>query len=197
LWEQALVKRSTEAGLRTALAEFLCRTATQVATWGKPRSSGPKPAPESLKLEGEVDLMPLFELRRQMWQQLRPHFPPDLAGVEPAVRSDYASAAAHLSDSCEMWDCPGLDRYLQHLVFRKQLVIHPTLLSNLCLLHFLPTFLGNFSEAFARHRGRQVEDQDYWDALDLAEKFLVYHCRGLRPLYQRWARLLVDWSREG
>lgn len=175
-FEADLVARAAEIGVQGALAEGLWGVAGQVAGWGKPRRPGPKPVLEALSFGGEPDLEVLAALRCEMWSQLSGHLP-ELSSVS---LTEEVPALAEV------------DRYLEHLVFRKQLVMHPTLLSNLCLLHFLPTFLGLYAADFARQRGGALADQDYWDALDKAEKFLVYHCRGLRPVYQSCARFLVE-----
>jgi Fe-S-cluster containining protein len=176
-FETQLQERARQIGWQSALAEALSGLAQQVASWGKPRTSSPRPAPQAPALAPPLDLS---ALRQEMWSQLSQHF------------LDFHEVSRSLTGQESVPPLPDVDRYLEHLVFRKQLVMHPTLLSNLCLLDFLPTFLGLYAQGFARHRGRSLQDQDYWDALDLAEKFLVYHCRGLRPVYQRCARFLVE-----
>ena len=191
-FEDRLQQRAQEVGWQPALAEALTGLARQVAGWGKPRSGGPRPAPEPLAAGEAASESVLAALGQEMWSQLSQQLIPELAGVEPALRDHYAAVTRSLHGQGRVAPLPELDRYLEHLVFRKQLVIHPTLLSNLCLLHFLPLFLGLYTQGLAEYRGRPPSDQDYWDALDLAEKFLVYHCRGLRPIYQRSARFLVE-----
>ena len=176
-FESRLSARAAQSNWQTALAEALCGLAQQVAGWSKPRTSSPRPAPQELAAGISVDEAALTAMRQEMWSQLPEFAGVSLAGLEPVPA------------------LPEVERYLEHLVFRKQLVMHPTLLSNLCLAHFLPTFLGLYAQGFAKQRQRPVADQDYWDALDLAEKFLVYHCRGLRPVYQRCARFLVEQMR--
>ena len=181
--ENQIWRRADSVGMQGALAEALTGVARQVAGWTRPRNTSPRPAPEELSGGVPADLETLHMVRRQMWAQLSEHLLPELGGVTESLQGIEGVAPL---------DTPQVEKYLRHLVFRKQLVIHPTLLSNLCLLDFLPTFLALYGHGFARHRGREMQDQDYWDALDVAEKFLVYHCRGLRPVYQRCARFLVD-----
>ena len=192
--EDQILQRAESVGMQAALAEALTGVARQVAGWSKPRNTSPRPSPEDLSgcAPAEPDLLKM--VRREMWAQLSEHLLPELEGVESTVRAHFQKVTESLQglEGVEPLSTPEVDQYLRHLVFRKQLVIHPTLLSNLCLLDFLPTFLALYGQGFARHRGREMQDQDYWDALDVAEKFLVYHCRGLRPVYQRCARFLVD-----
>lgn len=192
--ENQIWRRAETVGMQGALAEALTGVAGQVASWAKPRNTSPRPAPEDLSgcLPADPELLQL--VRREMWAQLSEHLLPELEGVESTVRAHFQRVTESLGgiDGVEPLQTPEVEKYLRHLVFRKQLVIHPTLLSNLCLLDFLPTFLALYGQGFARHRGREMQEQDYWDALDVAEKFLVYHCRGLRPVYQRCARMLVD-----
>ncbi len=181
--ENQIWRRAELVGMQAALAEALTGVARQVAGWARPRNTSPRPAPE--ELTGCLPAAPelLARVRGEMWAQLSEHSLPELEGV---------GATLGALEGVEPLDTPEVEKYLRHLVFRKQLVIHPTLLSNLCLLDFLPTFLALYGQGFARLRGRVMQDQDYWDALDVAEKFLVYHCRGLRPVYQRCARFLVE-----
>lgn len=172
-FESALLALASSVGLRLAISQFLLGLARQVSLWSRPRSPGPKPAPAELVTGGSLDQELLGSLRAEMWSQVSAQ----LSLVRPLEPVPLL---------------PEVERYLEHLIFRKQLVMHPTLLSNLCLLDFLPTFLGVHAAGLARDRGRDLSEQDYWDALDLAEKFLVYHCRGLRPVYQRCARFLIE-----
>lgn len=192
--EDQILQRADSTGIFAALAEALCGLARQVAGWPKPRNSNPRPAPEPLWGCQPADAQLLQLVRREMWAQLSQQLLPELEGVEPSTRAHFQKVTESLDgiEQVRPLHTPAVEKYLRHLVFRKQLVIHPTLLSNLCLLDFLPTFLSLYGHGFARHRGRDMQDQDYWDALDLAEKFLVYHCRGLRPVYQRCARFLID-----
>lgn len=192
--ENQLLERAERVGIQGALSEALMGVARQVASWNKPRNTSPRPAPEELTGCMEADPAMLMMVRRELWNQLSEHLLPELDGVEGSVREHFQKVTESLGglDGVEPLSTPEVEKYLRHLVFRKQLVIHPTLLSNLCLLDFLPTFLALYGQGFARHRGRAMLDQDYWDALDVAEKFLVYHCRGLRPIYQRCARFFVD-----
>lgn len=192
--EDQILQRAEAVGIFAALSEALCGVAQQVAGWAKPRNTSPRPAPEELSGCAAIDMDLLALVRREMWAQLSEHLLPELEGVEPATRAHFHRVTESLGgiEGVEPLQTPAVEKYLRHLVFRKQLVMHPTLLSNLCLLDFLPTFLAHYGHGFARHRGREMQDQDYWDALDLAEKFLVYHCRGLRPVYQRCARFLID-----
>jgi len=175
--EDQILQRAEAVGIQGALAEATTGVARQLAAWARPRTTGPRPAPEALSGCATADAAALSALRRELWNQVWPELAPEFPGLQPESAEPLHSAA--------------VDQYLRHLVFRKQLVIHPTLLSNLCLLDFLPTFLARLGQALARSRRREMQEQDYWDALDVAEKYLVYHCRGLRPIYQRCAKLFV------
>ncbi|MFN8610486.1 MAG: hypothetical protein U0931_23305 [Vulcanimicrobiota bacterium] len=192
--EQEILQRAEAVGIFAAISEALCGLGRQVSGWARPRNTNPRPAPEELAGCGAIDNPLLTRLRGEMWSQLSQHLLPELEGVEPVTRAHFQKVTESLRDvrGVEPLHSAEVEKYLRHLVFRKQLVMHPTLLSNLCLLDFLPTFLSLYGHGFARHRGRTMDDQDYWDALDLAEKFLVYHCRGLRPVYQRCARFLIE-----
>jgi Fe-S-cluster containining protein len=187
-WEAALEQRAQQVGWTEAISGALQAVAIQVAGWGRRRSSASAPIPEPLH-HSETAAFNLDWLHQWLWRELTEHFHAGLEGVEASWRADYA--ALPRLDLDLAWSGPDLERYLASVVFRKQLVLHPTLLGNLCLLDFLPRFLGTYTRALARQRGRTPEMADYWDALDLAEKFLVYHCRGLRPLYHKAARALV------
>ena len=150
-----------------------------------------------------VPAMPDLETPlRLMWDAIHPHLKPDLLGVEPSLRPRYRRALERMAGQ----DWSGLykqmtrplrasleaeiESYLQHLIFRKQLVMHPTLLANLILLSYVPGFLRIWSINLAEGE-ESVRDDLHW-ALDLCEKFLVYHSHSLRATYQKVARQWVQ-----
>lgn len=73
-----------------------------------------------------------------------------------------------------------IERYLRHLIWRKALVVHPPLLASLLQLQMLPLFLKVHAGLLAHSRGRAVTEQDYYDALENAETYLVTHGRNRR-----------------
>jgi Fe-S-cluster containining protein len=79
-----------------------------------------------------------------------------------------------------------IERYLEHLIWRKALVVHPGLLPSLCQLQMLPAFLKAYAGLLAHVREHEVDDQDYYDALENAETYLVTHGRNRRILHD-WA----------
>jgi Fe-S-cluster containining protein len=85
-----------------------------------------------------------------------------------------------------------IERYLAHLVFRKALVVHPPLLASLCQLQMLTGFLRTYTALIAFHAGRQEAAQhDYYDALEIAETYLVTHGRNRRIVNDMAADVLV------
>lgn len=203
-WESQLLNA---AGIESAIEQALLSLALAIAQLPRPRTTSPKPLPPELLALGSQALSPsptLAGLRLHLWQQVAQHLGPELTSVEARMRADYQGATRWL-DSLNQSQLqtalgqplpsplqPQCQRYLRHLVQRKQLVLHPTILGNLCLLYFLPAFLSLYARALANWRSREIELDDYYDALDLAEKFLVYHCRSLRPLYPGAGRFLVQ-----
>jgi Fe-S-cluster containining protein len=86
-----------------------------------------------------------------------------------------------------------IERYLAHLVFRKALVNHPTLLSSCLQLQMLKPFLQRMTMLLARKAGRnQAELSDYFQALELAEQSLVTHSRQRRVIHEIGADTLVS-----
>lgn len=204
--EKSILLLSQQSSHAQAIAQSLWDLAGTLAAQPRPRTSSPRPLAAGLLLQKSSLAANPVHLRAMvegLWGSLAEQLGPELESVEPALRQSYLAATREL-DGCSADQInrhlfhplpPALqvecERYLAHMLHRKQLVIHPTLLSNLCLLYFLPHFLSLYSHAFARQRQRDIQLQDYYDALDLAEKFLVYHCRGLRPLYQKAAQALL------
>ncbi|MCA9796892.1 MAG: YkgJ family cysteine cluster protein [Candidatus Eremiobacteraeota bacterium] len=67
-------------------------------------------------------------------------------------------------------------RYLEGLLFRKFLLLRPTVLENLLLMHMVTHLMRFYSAAFAMAAGRQrVESSDVFEALDLMELVLLTH----------------------
>ena len=84
-----------------------------------------------------------------------------------------------------------IERYLEHLVWRKALVVHPLLLPSLCQLQMLPTFLKVQAGLLAHLRNHEVTEQDYYDALENAETYLVTHGRNRRIIHEWAADILL------
>lgn len=86
-----------------------------------------------------------------------------------------------------------IERYLAHLVFRKALVVHPTLLASLCQLQMLTGFLRTYTALIAFKAGRtEAAQHDYYDALEIAETYLVTHGRNRRIVNDMAADVLVS-----
>lgn len=88
-----------------------------------------------------------------------------------------------------------MERYLEHLVFRKALVIHPLMLPSLLQLVMLPDFLRVLTGLLACSRGRRPQIEDYYDALQEAEMYLVTHGRSRRLIHELTAEDLVEAAR--
>ncbi len=209
-FEEQICQQASQLGWARALGQAALALALAAAKQPRSRSGTPQAWPDDTWPElaqQAADSGRFQPCQSRMWEAIIPHLKPDLLGVEPALRPAYRQAVARL----EAMDEQQLDRqsrplvpelelqierYLQHLVFRKQLVMHPTLLSNLGLLAFLPAFLRRWTRALATEGEGQLDDF-HW-AQDLCEKFLVYHSHSLRPTYQKvarqWVQLLADES---
>lgn len=86
-----------------------------------------------------------------------------------------------------------IERYLAHLVFRKALVVNPGLLTSLCQLQMLPTFLKTYAGLIGFSAGHSEANQDdYYAALEIAETYLVTHGRNRRVVNEMAADVLVS-----
>lgn len=209
-FEEQLCQQASRLGWAQALELAALALALAVADRPRSRSGTPQAWPDDAwpELARQSPIAGRFQTcQGRMWEAIMPHLKPDLLGVEPALRPAYRQAVARLAamgaPQLDRQSRPlaeelesQLERYLQHLVFRKQLVMHPTLLSNLALLAFLPTFLRSWTRALAAQAEGEGQRDDFHWALDLCEKFLVYHSHSLRPTYQKVARQWVQWLAE-
>jgi Fe-S-cluster containining protein len=206
-FEGDLLTNARLAGYRHAIAEATAALASGLGQLPKPRTPSPRPLPSELLLaRSTLSSGKLQPVVSELILELLPHL--DTGISDEHVRRFRQGEEARLLLAPLGWEGskadweqqlleplpahlqPELERYLEHLVFRKQLVLHPTLLANLVLFHSLPAFLALFARSFAAGNGVTLEH--YHQALDVAEKYLVYHCRGLRPIYQKAARWAVE-----
>lgn len=95
----------------------------------------------------------------------------------------YASAASL------PWVDAEIVRYLEALLFVKFPALDRTVLDNLSLLYLLPPLLRWYTCAAALARGAAApEIEDWYSALDVSERELVTHGRGLDRLYAAFGR---------
>lgn len=84
-------------------------------------------------------------------------------------------------------------RYLKALLFVKFPAMNRPLLDNLSLLYLLPPLLRWYATAAALARGAPaVETEDFHRALEVAERELVTHGRGLDRLYAAFGQAFLD-----
>lgn len=199
-FESELVQRARDGGYANTLSRAARGLAGALAEFPKPRTPSPRPLPEDTlarafssgePLDSSVSSNLLLDILAELEGE---HVRSFAAGSAPLRVGKWEGG---LGDWRELLNRPlpsafqaEMERYLDHLVFRKQLVIHPTLLSNLVLAATLPSFLSFYTYALAGNT--EPAKEHYWEALDLAEKYLVYHCRGLRSTYQKAARQAVE-----
>lgn len=179
-WEARLRAAAETIGLEAALGQAAANLAAELGRQANRRS--PAWRPLSLNnLTGGASAASQAVVTETLLTSL--------AGQGRAAHFDPHRDRAPLDTELEK----QIEVFLEHLVFRKALVIHPTLLSNLCLLSVLPSFLRCQTRALAGSAQPTLEH--YWEALDVAEKSLVYHTRALEPLYHQAARQLVAAAR--
>ncbi len=81
-----------------------------------------------------------------------------------------------------------IDRYGRALVFRKFLVLKRDLYTNLALLYLVPELLGVYAGISAWRRGASLPSfEDHCFALDIIERDVLTHARGLDHLYDAFA----------
>lgn len=177
-WELDLLRLAGQKGIAAALRSAAAAVAEDQAR--RPIYRSPLPRPLSLPPVAATHPWP-----RALDDALLAEVLPFLG--EPCIDGE---ADGELAPALEA----EIERFMEQLVLRKTLLIHPTLLDNLCLLAALPRFLRCAARTTAR--GAEPEQKDLFEAFDLAEKNLVYHSRALRPLYARVARLAVTHWRE-
>lgn len=105
--------------------------------------------------------------------------------------SDIAAFAA--STARPAWLDAEVARYLKALLFVKFPAMNRPLLDNLSLMYLLPPLLRWYATAAALARKAQaVEPEDFHRALEVAERELVTHGRGLDRLYAAFGRAFLD-----
>lgn len=91
------------------------------------------------------------------------------------------------------WLDEQVARYLQGLLFVRFPALNRPLLDNLALLYLLPPLLRWYATAAAVARlAPAIEREDFYRALEVAERELVTHGRGLDRLYSAFARAFLD-----
>lgn len=216
-FEQELLKRIVDSGHQDALTEAVLAVATMMSQyplleegaqpighrltrcWETFDITQGLPILESLVNQQTLDYFK-FNLDRNLWD-----------AVEAALWNDKPMQLPHynwsgtLSDLHRLvnarvgqeWD-RRIERYLDHLIFRKALVVQPLLLASLCQLHMLPNFLKVHTALLAHQRGHaQSQEQDYFDALALCETYLVTHGKNRRIVNELAADGLVEQLRRG
>lgn len=208
--EKELLARAESVGLREALAQATLGLACTMAElplledgvqaigkkmpgiWEHP-AMPPGSAVRQLRWLGQQQMCDYFKfsLERDQWDQ-----------VEAALYEGAAFALPHYGWSGTLNELDGLmddrfdseiDRYLAHLIWRKALVVHPPLLPSLLQLTMLPQFLKVLAGLIAHQRGHQeVADQDYWDALEETETYLVTHGRNRRVVNELGVESLIS-----
>lgn len=206
-FEAALLADAAQSSHAQAIAQATLALAAAVGKLAKPRTPSPRPLPDGiLQARCAADPARLEPVVSELILELLPHLDTGISAEH--VRRFRQGEEERLVLAPVGWEGgrseweellrqplpaalqPELERYLEHLIFRKQLVLHPTLLANLVLFHALPAFLSLYTRSFAGWQSVTLEH--YYQALDVAEKYLVYHCRGLRPVYQKAARWAVE-----
>lgn len=93
------------------------------------------------------------------------------------------------------WLKEKLQRYLQHVLFRKSLLKAPNVLSRLCLLLAAEEIIAAYTYGSAAYRNQEVEEEDYYKAVGLVEGRLMMHANGMESTVQQWAGyfLQLDW----
>lgn len=210
--EKELRARADQVGLREALAQGALGLACVMAElpeledgvqaigkklpemWAHPAQPA-GPAVAHLRWLSDLQLCDYFKftLERDKWDE-----------VEAALYDGAAFDLPHYQWKGTLSDLTGpeedrfdadIDRYLRHLIWRKALVVHPRLLASLLQLTMLPRFLKAHTRLLAHKRGHEVCDQDYWDALEEAETYLVTHGRNRRVVNELGVDVLLSMLR--
>lgn len=210
--EKALLSRSDTLGLREALARATLGLACIMAelplledgveaigkkmpeVWEHPALPSGS-AVRQLRSLGDLQLCDYFKfsLARDKWEE-----------VEAALYDGVAFELPHYQWRGTLVELNGLaddrfdgeiDRYLRHLVWRKALVVHPPLLPSFLQLTMLPQFLKVHAGLLAHKRGHALCDQDYWDALEEAETYLVTHGRNRRVVNELAVEVMLNMLR--
>ncbi len=195
--EKELLARAQSVGLREALAQATLGLACVMAElpvledgiqaigkrlpemWAHP-AMPPGSAVRQLQSLGDRQLLDYFKfsLERDRWDEVEAALYEGTAFALPHYH--WRGTLAELNALADQRFDADIDRYLRHLVWRKALVVIPTLLPSLLQLTMLPQFLKVHAGLLAHKRNHPVCDQDYWDALEETETYLVTHGRNRR-----------------
>ena len=130
-----------------------------------------------------------FSMERELWDQVEAGV---LDGQYFALPEfDWSGTTQQLRQLCDGRFDEQIGRYLEHLVFRQALVVHPPLLASLMQLAVLPDFLRIRTGLLAHRAGREITQEDYFEALQEAETYLVTHGRSRRIIHQLAADELI------
>lgn len=94
------------------------------------------------------------------------------------------------------WLLEELTRYSSHVLFRKELLSAPNVLSRACLLAVAQELIVTYSYAQARHRDRSIQAEDFFKAVGLVEGRLMLHANGMEAVIQACADnfLQLSWD---
>ena len=210
--EKELLSRAETVGLREALARATLGLACVMAElplleegvqaigkkipemWDHPAVPSGS-AVLQLRWLGDLQLCDYFKfsLERDQWDQVEAALYDGTPFALPHYQ--WHGTVADLNGLVDDRFDPEIDRYLGHLVWRKALVVHPPLLPSLLQLTMLPQFLKVHAALLAHKRGHSVCDQDYWDALEEAETYLVTHGRNRRVVNELAVEVMLNMLR--
>lgn len=101
---------------------------------------------------------------------------------------------AALDRSIPDWFPEEMDRFLQHLLFRKTLLLEPGVFARACLLALIPGASLYFMRARAQILGRLPERDDFFHSLGILEGNLLCHARGLESYFVRCGQVFFERS---
>lgn len=90
------------------------------------------------------------------------------------------------------WFVQQCSRYLEHALFRKDLLRAPNLLTRLCLLAAGRELLSLYSRASAEAKGDCLALDDFQEAVSVVEGRLLLHAHGLEQVAQQWTEAFVS-----
>lgn len=210
--ERELLARAERVGLREALAQATLGLACVMAglpvledgveaigqklpeMWNHPAIP---PGPSARQLRSLTDLQLCdyfkFSLERSAWDEVEAGLYDGTAFALPHY--NWRGTLTELNALADDRFDGDIDRYLSHLVWRKGLIVHPPLLPSLLQFTMLPQFLKVHAGLLAHKRGHAVCDQDYWDALEEAETYLVTHGRNRRVVNELAVEVMLNMLR--